>query len=855
MRFFSEEDNKNLYKSNLPDTLKNYIANFNEIIICFLKEKFSDKENFEEILKKIKENFKNMHYTINKQTNSNAVFNLQTQTFEINDTTLEIYSIEQGLIAIYFHEFSHFISHILNSKIGSRMDEGIADLFSDELVDYFNKTFEKQETINYKKSVYEIPGLITRNACLINNESKELLWNYYTSKEKTKKFFEQAYGKEGADLIFQIEEYTGNTQYIAKNEIDYIKNALEKIDVLNSKKLYNRLNPILQAIIYKNAKEKGLSLEELKTNYPNISNDFYKKYEIMFTDINNKKEEVFNSDEINQNQIDSFKESLLEYIDINKYQNPNKKYGIYNNSIKDISLELLKYKKIINFNQFIITPTLYAYKKIYNNEEYNEEEFSQLLIEQGGFDLKEKEFKKIIDISKEKYKIFKDMTKEECFLYFKNTLKNIIEEQINISYFEKKLKTNEINIEYFVKKMSELYKKANYNYEPIEYINSLIKNFVKSKNIKLSLDNFEKIKKEIENIISNLNISYIPDINAQILYAWNIDNLSIYDITEIISKYGIDSTVNKNMFEDIRVKGLIEITNEKDITKIIRYINNVTSDNYLRSKVFHFNNKVIKNINEEIFKKIKKDSQENDEYVNNKIMNNDIGLIKFYQNKWIDTLDEEEIKIMENISNKNGNENFSSYVSSVFDENIYEKLKKYPYLALTYLAKYYPKYSDSIIGIIKLLKDSKNIKNDFLKEENKKLFIECVKDFNNNYKLTEKDLKSADTYEIELLNEIPTQILDKKIETVLSQKLINLLNEKINKIFIENHKTYIDKITLKKIIERKIEEYLENSKSDEIKQKLLEIYNRIKNINIKENIDSETQRYNELNEQIGHIIR
>ena len=64
MRFFTEEDNKKLNESNFSETLKNYIANFNEIIICYLKEKFNEKEGYEEFLNKIKDEFKKVVYTI-----------------------------------------------------------------------------------------------------------------------------------------------------------------------------------------------------------------------------------------------------------------------------------------------------------------------------------------------------------------------------------------------------------------------------------------------------------------------------------------------------------------------------------------------------------------------------------------------------------------------------------------------------------------------------------------------------------------------------------------------------------------------------------------------------------------------
>lgn len=865
MRFFSKEDNKKLYESNLPDILKNYIANFNEIIICFIKEKFSDKENLEEILNKIKESFIKTEYKINEQIDSNAsfIYNTSTKekTFEINDKTLDMYSVEEGLIAIYFHEFSHFISYTLDSRIGSRMEEGIADLFSDELTEYFNKSFVERKIINFKDSTYKKPAIIIRNACLINNESNELIWNYYTNKERTKQFFEQAYGKEAADLIFKIEEYTDNYSYISDEEEKYIEIALNKIDVLNSKEIYNKINPLLHKKIYEKVREKNLSLEDLKKNYPNISNDFYKDYEINFSIICNKKEEMLNKESINQIETNELIKEFLDYISIDKFENPNKKHGIYNEYVIDMPLELIKYNNIFKLGFGSIVPILYAYKKRYNEEEYNQEEFEKILL--GiGYDryLSEKEFNKIVDISKESFKEFTKLTKKECFSYIKNQLKNQIEEKLNIEYYEKKYEANKIKIEQYINKMIELYKNSEktYSFNPNSYINSTIKNYVKYKDLELKLENFNTIKNEIENIIKDLNISYIPDINAQILWAWNINKLSIYNVVDIISKYGIDSTVEENMFEDIRVKGLTEIKNEKDINNIIKYIAATTTNTYQKSKVFYYHkssnsydkNEVFKKIEEEIFKKIEKYSKENKGNINEEILKNNINLVKFYKYRWLNEIDDEEKRIIKELIGKECNK-FSDCITSTFDDELYEKLKKYPYLALTYLAYFYPNDSTSIAAIKISIDKSEKLKNEFLKNAYKNQFIELVKDFNKNFKFNDNDLRYVDIYELELLKRIPTQILDEETEKEFAKKLLDLINQKIQKIFIENYETQSNKRMLKLRIESNIENNLENYR-DEIKEEIQKLYNKLKKIKLPEPPKKETN-FKNLNDSIKNI--
>lgn len=848
MRFFSNEDNKNLYESNLPETLKNYIANFNEIIICYIKEKFKDKENLEEILNKIKESYRITEYQIDENIDANACFSYDVSTkerrFKINDKTLNMYSVEEGLIAIYFHEFLHFISYTLDAKIGSRMEEGIADLFSDELTEYFNKMFSKGKIIDYKASTYKKSAIIVKNACVINNDSNELIWNYCTNKDKTKKFFEKAYGKETAELIFQIEEYTNNNQYISKKEKESIEKALEKIDVLNSREIYNYINPVLQKKIYEHAQKKKLTLEDLKKDYPNLSEDFYKNYEIMFSNINKEKERILDSKELNQEEIDNLIKQFFDYININKFKDPNIKNGVYNDLAIDFPLELSNYNSIFELNFATIIPSLYAYKKTYNNEEYNEKEMEMLLEETGHEDfIAKKDFEKKISISKEVYKRFKNKSKDECFEDIKEIVKSNIKELIIINYYEKKLENKEISANDYINKMHDFYKNRNKNsiHMPLKYISSLIKTLVKNENIELNITNFEKTKSKIEEIISDLNISYIPDINAQILCAWDIDKLSIYDVTEIISKYGIDSTVDEKMFEDIRVKGLTEIDKETDIKKILKYINNTTTDKFSESKAFYRCkrghiydiNEVIKKINDRVFYIIEKASKGNNEYINNKILNYDTGLIRLYGYKWIDEQKPEDIKIMQNITGKS-EEKFSSLIGWNFEKELYEKLREYPYLSLIYIAKYYPDELKTEGNIKTNLEKYRTYENDYLKQEYKKAFIDCVNYFINDYNLTEQDIRYMNNTEISILKNLPTEILDEKTEKNLTQKLFQILNEKIKKVFIENHETITDKTTHKKNTEYDLESAIKNTKSEEIRAGLIKIYDNLKKIEIKD---------------------
>ena len=147
MPILSREDNKNLFESNLPEDLKHQIASFNELIMAFFKENFQTHEGYEELIKKIKETYPKVEYKIEPLANGGACLYYESNgkelkyTFAISPHTLNNFSAENGLIGIYFHEFFHLITKIADKELGTRIDEGMADLFSDAVVNYFNESF------------------------------------------------------------------------------------------------------------------------------------------------------------------------------------------------------------------------------------------------------------------------------------------------------------------------------------------------------------------------------------------------------------------------------------------------------------------------------------------------------------------------------------------------------------------------------------------------------------------------------------------------------------------------------------------------------------------------------------------
>lgn len=837
MRFFDVEDNKKLYESDLPDTLKNYIANVNEVIIFFLKEKFKDQEKLNEFLNNIKENYKKTNFKLIKDeySSSNAAYNTFTKTFEINEKTLEQINLEQGLLAIYFHEFSHFISSINNKKITKRKEEGIADLFSDELVDYFNKTFKQQTTIEKKSSEYKKSSSIIRNACLLNNNTQDLIWNYYqNNEEKVKDFFKKAYGNDATNLIFNIETYSNNPYYISKKEEEYISKALENKDIENIEEIYIRLNTILQKRLCEKLIEKKYTLEQIKQEYKQIPKEFYENYKIMFSNINQEKQEIINSEELSNEKLETLAENFLNYININQYINPNQT----TNEIEiELPMNLSKYIDIFKINMVPLIPALHAYKLKYNNKNFSEKEMLNLT-KRLGFNqqMSEKIIERMTQLAQIAFNQFKNLTEEECFEIIKKILKQQIKDLTKKEFYLNKLNNKKINIEEYINIISEEYKNSESQlYDPSLYIISIIEEYTKRQTEELNIDTFEQTKQEIQKVLSKINPQYTPSIVGYIINSWNIEKKSIYNILEILTKNKIETNISSEAFEDIRIKGIIELSKEKNINNIIKYINNIINSENDNIPFFYKKNGNIisktdstKTTQKIIFEKLEEAVKNNNEILKEKIKNNDKALIKFYEYRNQTPLKEDEKIIIQKLTGIKKDSNIiTDYIGTKFNNELYEKLKQYPTLALTYIGYFQPNAQVTIYDTYRILKNYNTIKHPYLKEENKNLFIELVKEINKGYEIKQYELRNIDiTYELKLISNFPYEILDEETQKKFIIELLNICNKKTEQLFINN----IEQIEQLKY---NLKTTIDNIKYEYIKNELEKIYNKIKTYEIK----------------------
>lgn len=856
MSFFTKEDNKNLYESNLSEFLKNYIANFNEIIILFLKEKFKNEEGLDKFLETIREKYKTTGYTIDNNMNSNASFfhNANETQFKINEKTLDIYSIEKGLIGIYFHEFSHFISYTFQTDRTTRIEEGIADLLSDELVDYFNNIFAEDELIEKKQSVYKEPASIVRSTCLINNNNKDLLWNYYSdNKDEIKRIFETAYGKENAQYILDTEKYTNNTYYISKKEQEIISNKLKETKLESIDSNYIRLNKLLQEEICRRIENNEIELDQIK-EYKNIPEEFYNDYKILFEDINLEKTRIINSNNLNEN-IKELVSKTIKDMNLEKIKNPNNKIGIYNDYTIDVMLEYLKYKKIFNLDPFYLVAYLYSYKLRYNNENYNEDNLFKTLSSLGfNSGLEYNTFIKINETTKDIYNNFKTKDIEECFNDVEDMFKKQIKNSIEIEYYTNKLNNNEITLDDYSNKMIEKYKEESiFEYKPIIFINSLIEEYVKNIKEDLNIESFEKAKQEIESKLNGLDIENISDINALIITNWNIEKVKVYDVIEILGKYKIDTTIPNEKFEDIRIKGIIDIENENDFNNILRYINSVSNDNYLESYPYIFTKRNGRNYDTPRSLEIQKEKvknilekEENNSITKELIEKEDRNYIYFYRYNTLKPLKKEDIEILKKITGKDiDSTDFSKYIKLFrYDEDIYNKLKEYPHLAATYIQNFMPYKAKQITSISMLesnLIDLSKYNNAFLKSEYENELIREI-DMLDVEKIIQNDFEirnySDMSNELFILKSEPYSFLNKDKNNEFLNKTLEIMNRKIEEVFINNRDTYQDKNELKETIIKNIKEIEEQIKNEKTKQSLNEVLEKINQIEIRRKGDN-----------------
>ena len=844
MPILSREDNKNLFKSNLPEDLKYQIASFNELIMAFFKENFQTHEGYEELIKKIKETYPKVEYKIEPLANGGACLYYERNgkelkyTFAISPHTLNNLSAENGLIGIYFHEFFHLITKIADKEVGTRIDEGMADLFSDAVVNYFNESFAKEEILQYKKSGYFIPASIVRSACVKSN-IVDYIWYYLTNNDKYFEIYKERFGEKIADQIFSIDNFSSEFNFLAEIEEKGIKKAIKRTDISDIPAICLIQNNIAIDIICQEIETSGLTEKQARKKYPNLPDDFFKENQYIFSKENKKRLGTIYVD-IDRTAVDEFANYFVSEI-IDSFKTPNQNVFCIHNILHKIK----KHQRILKLDIQTIIPVLYAYYLKYNNFEYNEKVFKKALIEFGYeeetlFD----KFNIIFLKTKQIFEKFKNLTIEEAYQKVREIILLEIKNNITEQALEQQFKDEKITLEDYLSQIINHFKKTkNEIYTPLILINSYIKKYAKekSKTKKLDVNNFNKIKNHLESVIKELGIENEIDLVSSILISWNLENESLPDALEIIATYGLKRMNTSDVYEAIKLRGVSNLINEmyanltdvnQEILKCLRFI---ATDNFIKSISFYEKGgifrcqktKVIK-----IFYKLIEHHMHNilaSEELNKEDYRN---VVIFLTNLLSEQVKEEDKEILQEIFEI---EDITDQSYSVillendFNPEIYNKLKVQPVLAAMYHACFIPDPTrePNLVSLQLAISDMPSEADDFLKKEYKSRIEQISKSIiEKGYPITEQDLLYYSLeYEFDILKSDFRSFLDEKTIIQLMLKIIEICNIKIPILLAPETKTCQDKKVLFEEMKKNVEEIIATTQNQIIKtelQKLLD---------------------------------
>lgn len=857
MPIFSKEDNKNLYESNLPEKLKYQIASFNELIMVFLKENFGNHDGYNNFISKIKEAYLTIQYELSDDIDSNACFSRNQDEdlkFCISNKALDMYSSEEGLIGIYFHEFFHFISYVFNASIGQRMEEGFADLFSDILVDFFNQNFAKENILKYKDSIYYESASIVRST-FIKCSPIEHIWNYLNDKKQLFKTYTEVFGENEATIIFNTEKYSNIIHFISELENNYIKEAYKNSKIENIPTMCIMRNSTLQEIIYKKTQEDNLDENQIKNKYPNIPNSFYERYKNAFSNIYKEKRKIIKNSKVNESELEQLCNNFINQIQ-KTILNPNEKKGIFNDYIVDITLYIGKYSNIFTFDVQTLFSFLHAYNLYYNKKQYSSKKLYESLKTCGYNQIFEEEFYKTIDEkSKKIYDLFINKSKEEVENILKAMLSIQIKNSVLIEYYSAQQEKKEITIDEHLEKMIEMIKKSKEesvfvpNVILDKYINVYIKEI--SKNEKLTLNSFKEAKNKLEQTFKELEVNDIIGLKERILLYWDINNISIYDVVEILAEYGIKNNISSITYEPIRIKGLTEIQQENDINNIFRYIKAIQQNSFNKENPFTYKPRgrgydyadSISQIKTIIKEKLGEYSRNDNQYLLQKIKNNDLDLIYFYKYQSSDQInkqDEEILKRIFKIENVDGKK-YSQVFDFNFDSEKYNQLKERPHLAAMYIVGFMPnkdQFSQRIdtLALSIAINDYKKYDEPAIKNEYKKTILRNVKGIiNNEYKIEIHHYSFGLDHELNILENIEAlNILDNTTLNALIAKIIEICDKKTDIIFTTNEEVFYKKDELLEETKYSIKKAIEKIENEQIKNELSIILTKIEKIKIEE---------------------
>lgn len=739
-----------IMKSNLTDEMKILFIKVNSIIFEFLKEKYQDYDNFDDFYNKITEFVNNVDYLVVDDPTCNACFCHNDITkdycFKFNKDMFKHYSFTTGSLAIYIHEFSHLISKAISQINMQRMEEGMADLFSDVIIKYINDNKLLGDIkIEYKATSYVVAGSVVRNVCLEDNDYIDLLWNYYnidTNEVTLLKMYEKAYGLEATEFLFKCETLFGNITEMLDKEKKYIEDYLLTLDdetLLSLPTICIRCNKILMDKISDILVERKLNIEEAVEKYPNLPFEFKRDYKsklspLKFVVESAKKEEDTNK---RMEKVVEATSIFFKALNIDSLSDATKKYGVYDEYTIDILLILsFDYGKCIDVLWMNLFPYLYAYENRYKEISVLDRKSFDKYFTSCGFDkvLSGEAFDFYFDITDNVFNGMKEKSKEECFNDIKKILSGLVYEHVEAVKIKNDFEDNKINEEEFKNQMLSLNNKLSDDYLPLYSLFMSLKFLVlrHTKGKKIDEPLFKEVKKELDEYIKQFNLPFDLCSIPFILVIGNNDKTSIFDTVDILSKNEVHSEYFVKSFREIYSLGALETLGQISVENIINYAHAYEQDCYSNNESLYYQRrnsmcyeefKSVKSINMNILESIIKYSLENNTLINENLLNN-IELLYFI--KRVDSSNDINL-LMEVLKDKvsdieiKSTDTFNNIVNKMYidltkEEQLLE-LSNYPYLYARYVSNLLPnnKY-DTIESLKNLVKDYSKCDIDIIKK-------------------------------------------------------------------------------------------------------------------------------------------
>ena len=801
------------FTSNFEDNINNYV-NLGKILYINLNDYIEEKLQNNSILENLLKNYKNI---INNDKKNNLLF-FSNNMEQIHDK-LNIYfqNIESNVMQIdndylnnyYYREYESFLEYPNEINLRLSYIKNEFSNFSNKIQNEINY-FYKQKIINHIELIknYSIAH-IKNNFNFIQNEiyPKKIFSEYFNTK-------------------FGII----NSSLKAINIEDELENQTESFDSLE----YDSKNNLIIENISKSVNDFDLLINENFTNYTYKITD-YSKYNF---DITKLRTAIYYS----QNALKLFEMSEFKYKieekNLRNKLNSTTDFGV--NELTNRSVEILqdlneksyaelsdyfKYYKqrldpyIINDKDY--TDNIEKLKPILNKsitipEKYKEEykkETEKILVNINETLLKE--VKKIKSEGKynydlDNYKDYFNQILKEIEQYFKNLLDNSYKFGYNFVF------TNS-----FLDVVDKLHSKKN------DYFKNLIKSFEKFYNIKFFNFTFfvsdytENYMKELHENHFNFTYDYV---NALEEFLDNKSHNEIINNLEELNKTTIDklylifedfiSKLNENKTEYIQENYIEELydnrtkctnitlddLNETDpfFNETLSFIELCNSTNNFSQKEFYYKNFT----NEEDLSELKEslrhtlDSYFNQISLSDLLYNNTIGLY----NKELSLNDYSTDITREYFEYELSDFEISSEILSYFDQEEYKKF-----------------LNESLINAFNnSVREFMN--NIILKEEQFKIDIDIMKNYDMKLNLFEKKLENELEYYIYLLkNSDEIGITTKKAFSNLYKNIIkefNFILEELNNDFYFELDNFFMKN--KAIFINDNYKYLKNDKSDKI---------------------------------------